>query len=382
MRIYLDHNATSPMSAEVRERFLELLDEDLGNPSSTHASGRRARAVIDDSRAEIAAALCVPEESVLFTACGSESNNMALRGALEAPGGERGLATTVIEHSSVLEPARDLEQRGFPVSWIPVDERGALNLGSVQHVIESSGCRLLSTMAANNEVGSLAPLDEISELLGKAPSGRPLWHVDGVQALGRVPLRLSDWGVDLASFSAHKVGGPLGVGILFRKPGVELRPLALGGGQESNARAGTENAAAIAAAALAIRLACSKQESNAVRLGELSTMLWEGLQEVAARVRLLGPDLDSPRLPNTLNVLFENIDGRTLVARLDLEGVEASLGSACSSGAIEPSHVLLAMGFDAEEARAGLRLSLGACTSRADIHSAVDTMGKVLNELR
>lgn len=381
-RVYLDHNGTSPMRSEVRERWLELLAEDLGNPSATHASGRRGRAVVDDARAEVAQALEVPEEWVLFTSGGTESNNLAVRGAIEAAGPEAGVAVTSVEHASVLEPARELGERGHPLWVLPVDERGVVDLDSLQAAAREPSCRLLSVILVNNELGTVAPMEQIAERLATLGDRRPLWHADAVQALGKVPLELSRWGTDLTSFSAHKVGGPPGVGVLVRRPRAALRPLAQGGGQEFGMRPGTESAAAIGAAALATRLACEGREEFARRTGDLARQLWTGLQVAAPGARLAGPCLeDEARAACTLNLRFEGVDGRTLVARLDLEGLEASLGSACASGALEVSHVLQAIGLEEHEARASLRLSMGWNTTSADIHSAVDTLGKVLNDL-
>lgn len=382
MRIYLDHNGTSPMLPEVRERLFELLDEGLGNASSTHASGRRARSVVDEARAQIAGCLGVAEEWVLFTAGGTESNNLALRGVMDRSPQPAALAISTIEHSSVLEPARELGEQGHELTLLPVDERGKLCLNALGSHLEHKPCRLLSIMVANNEVGALAPMEQISDLLAERGSARPLWHSDAVQALGKLPLNLARWGPDLVSFSPHKVGGPQGVGILLKRPGVELRSFSTGGGQELGIRAGTENAPAIGAAALAVQLACDLQTTHARRMRDLSTALWQGLQGLTPNLQLVGPAIDeTERLPNTVNLLFEGLDGRTLVARLDLEGVEVSQGSACSSGAIEASHVLRAMGYGEREARSALRLSLGTCTTLEDIHSTVEIMGKVLREI-
>ncbi len=381
MSVYLDHNGTTPTRPEVRRLWEEQLDAGLGNPSATHASGRRARAVVDEAREQVAAALGVPEEWVLFTSGGTESNNGALHGVLEALGG--GLAIGATEHSSVLETAAALARGGHRLWTLPVDAEGIIELEGITSAAAEPDCRLLSVMTANNEVGSLAPMEAIAGRLQSLGEGAPVWHTDAVQALGKVPLELRAWGVDLASLSAHKVGGPQGVGILVRRAGLPFAPVLHGGGQEHGLRSGTENVAGIAAAALAVELAVSEQEGYDRGLRELSTALWEGLVGHEPDLRLLGPAIDAPtRLPNTLCVAVGGVDGRTLLARLDLEGVEASLGSACSSGAIEASHVLLAMGRPEEEARAGLRLSLGRTTTTEDIHSAVEIVGTVLRELR
>ena len=380
--IYLDHNGTTPIDPRVRDRYLELLDEKLGNASSTHASGRRARAVIDEAREQIAAALQVPEDWIVFTSGGTEANNLALRGVLRAAGPGSGLLISAIEHSSVREPAQELAHEGHPLTTIPVNSQAALSMDELGDRLRDTHCHLVSIMTANNEVGAVTPMAEVAQRLAACGANRPVWHSDAVQALGKIDLRIREWGTDLTSFSAHKIGGPQGVGFLIRRAGLSLPPLLLGGGQEGGQRAGTENAAGIGATAMAVSLACEHQADYAAKMIPLLTTLWHGLSQLSPRVRLIGPAIDATqRLPNTLNVLFEGVDGRILIARLDLEGIEASLGSACSSGALEPSHVLTAMGLDEERARAGLRLSLGRSTTSADIHSAVDIVGKVLNEL-
>ena len=382
-RVYLDHNSTTTLRPDVRELWLECIDADLGNASGTHAAGRRARAVVDDARERVAAAVGIPEEWVVFTSGGTEANNHALRGVFEHAPASASLAISAVEHSSVLETALGLQARGRTLHQVHVDARGSITLDSLRETLLQPDLRLLSVMTANNESGALNPMASIADMLAELdPLQRPLWHTDAVQALGKVPLRLKEWGVDLASFSAHKLGGPQGVGFLVRRPSAALAPLLLGGGQEAGARSGTENVAGIAACALAVELAVAEQMQFAERVQALSKDLWEQLHQRVPSTTLLGPALDEPRLPNTLNILFDNLDGRTLVARLDLEGLEASLGSACSSGAIEPSHVLLAMGLSAAEARAGLRLSLGRATSHKDIHSAVDILGKVLQVVK
>ncbi len=379
MRVYLDHNGTTPLRPEVRERYLELLDAPLGNPSATHASGRRARAVVDEARAEVAAALDIPEEWVVFTSGGTEANNTALRGVLgrRAPGAA--LVVGATEHSSVLETARELEAAGARLALTPVAPTGALDLAVLAEQLEAHEPALVSFMVANNETGAGAPMEALGALLGPPGPGRPVWHCDAVQALGKLPLDLAGWGVDLASLSAHKVGGPVGVGMLIRRPGVDVAPLLTGGGQEVGARSGTESAAAIGAAALAVRLAVEEREAFGRRAAELVEALWRGIQDLRPDARRVGPAPgDEGRLPNTLCVLLRGVDGRGLLARLDLEGLEASQGSACSSGAIEPSHVLLAMGLDDGAARSALRLSVGRSTTHNDVHIAVEKLGKAL----
>lgn len=375
-RVYLDHNATTPLRPEVRAIWLEALDQDCGNPSSVHRSGRLARARLDDARERAAAALGIAEDELLFTSGGTESNNLALRGVLAAAGAEAGLVTSAIEHSSVLGPAGHLAGRGHPVRYVGVDREGRV---AAEEVLAAAGpgTALVSIQAANNEVGTLGPLQAIGAGLARLPEGRrrPLLHSDAVQALGRIPLKLREWGVDLASFSAHKFGGPVGVGLLYRRRGVTLQACFAGGEQEHGLRPGTENVAAIVAAVRAVELAVAEQATFAGRLKELERSLFTALAQAVPGVRLLGPPLGgADRLPGTLNVLLPGVDGRVLVTRLDLAGLEASAGSACASGSLEPSHVLRAMGLDDESARAGLRLSLGRTTTLEDLRQAVDIL--------
>jgi cysteine desulfurase len=375
-RVYLDHNATTPLRPEVRAAWLEALDDLQGNPSSVHLSGRAARQRLDEARERTAGALGVLEDELIFTSGGTESNNLALLGALAAAGPRAGLVTSAIEHASVLGPARALAERGHPLAQAGVNEQGRIDAGVVLELARAPGTALVSIQAANNEVGSLGPLASLGSRLREWPrDARPLLHTDAVQALGRVPLDLKGWGVDLASFSAHKLGGPVGVGLLFCRSGVRLRPLVEGGEQEQGLRPGTENVAAAWACMRAVELAVAEQTSFAGRLQELTRSLFSALQTALPGMRLLGPPLDdAERLPGTLNVLLPNVDGKVLVARLDLAGLEASAGSACASGSLEPSHVLRAMGLDEDEARAGLRLSLGRTTTLADVQQAVDIL--------
>ncbi len=374
--VYLDHNATTPLRSEVREHLLAELDELRGNPSSVHAAGRRARAVVDRARERAAAALGVAEEECVFTSGGTEANNMVLFGSLRPHGPPAGLVTSAIEHPSILEPAALLESAGHTVRRIAPDGEGRVDMQAVLEAATDPACRLVSIMAANNEVGSCARLGELSEgLRSAADPARVRLHTDATQALGRLPIDLAGWGVDLATFSAHKVGGPLGVGLLVRRRGVPLAPVLAGGGQEGGLRAGTENAPALSAAALAVELAVTEQASYRERVGKLAASLWENLSRALPGARLIGPPIDaSERLPNTLAVLLPGAGQQLLVARLDLEGIAVSAGSACASGSIEPSHVLTAMGLEEEDARATLRLSLGRETSPQEARRAVEIL--------
>ena len=377
-RVYLDHNSTSPLRKEVRELWRELTERGLGNPSSLHRSGRAARHVIDMAREQIAGALQVGEEEITFTSGGTESNNLALWGSLQSMGSDTVILTTRTEHASVLEVAEQAEIQGHELRWLNVEKTGRLQPETIREAaLNLKADALVSVHFANNETGTIQPISEIGAALREAPT-TTRFHVDAVQALGRIPLDLRASGVDLASFSAHKVGGPIGVGLLYRRKGVAVQPRNFGGGQELGLRPGTENAAAIGAAALAIELAVNEQSEYADRVGKISRQLWQQLQAALPQIQLLGHEPDSPeRLPNTVTVLLPNSDGKVLVTALDLAGCEASAGSACASGSSEPSHVLLAMGFDRDQSRAGLRLSLGANNTSNDCQHVVDVLRKI-----
>jgi cysteine desulfurase len=382
MRVYLDHNATTKLRPEVREAWLAALDQLGGNPSSLHTSGRRARHMLDQARERTAAALSVGEDEIVFTSGGTESNNLALLGSLRPLGPGVGLVTTAIEHSSVLAPARQLEREGRALAIAPVDSHGLVDMNVLLEMARMPNCRLVSAMAANNEIGSCTPLSELGAALAALPH-RPRLHTDAVQALGRLALDLRAWNVDLASFSAHKLGGPVGVGVLFRRAGVALAPLLFGGEQEQGLRPGTENVAAIVAASVAVELACREQQRFAEHARRLARVLWEEVGSSLSHVKLLGPPLDSAlRLPGTLNIVVPDSDGKVLVTRLDLEGLEVSAGSACASGSLEASHVLLALGLDEREARAGLRITIGRDTTLNDVRQAVDILRRTSASMR
>lgn len=378
MNVYLDHNATSPLRPEVRDHWWGLLGENLGNPSSLHVSGRRARAVVDEARERVAEALGVPEQDVIFTPSGSSANSLILLGGVRAQGPKGGLVTSTIEHAAVLEPAEALERSGHFVERVPVDREGRVEASAVAAAVEKhAGPTWVSVMAANNEVGTCAPIASIAKTA--RGTGRDVWvHTDAVQCLGKMPIDLPGWDVDAATLSAHKVGGPLGVGILIVREELTIEPLIYGGGQERGLIAGTEDAARCSAAALAVELAVQECQALRQTLRQRTQSLWQALQERIPGVELHGPALESTeRLPNTLNIGLPGIDGRVLVTRLDLEGLSTSAGSACASGAIEPSHVLLAMGYPESAARAALRLSVGRETTQDDVMRAASMLARI-----
>jgi len=373
-RVHLDHNATTPLRPEAREELLRSVDALGGNPSSVHASGRAARAELDDARERIAAALEVDSDELIFTSGGTEANNAALFGAATSEGA---VLVSAAEHSSVREAALALGAAGREVRVVAVASDGRLDLGSLDEALDAGPVSLLSCVGANNEVGAVAPFAEVRAALDAQQGEAPLaWHADCVQMLGKLPVKPAELGLDLASFSAHKVGGPLGVGLLWCAKEHPFSPRMVGGGQEGGLRSGTENLPAIASAAVAIELAVQEQADYAARTRALTETLWRGLREQIPTAQLIGPSLGTEwRLPNTLCVLLPGEDGRVLVPRLDLAGLEVSAGSACSSGSIEPSPVLLALGHDESAARAALRLSLGRSTTPEEVRAAIRTLG-------
>ncbi len=393
-RIYLDHNATTPMRPEALQALREAQAEALGNPSSLHRSGRRARELIDAARERVALALGVAEDEIVFTSGGTEANNLALFGTAAALGTETRLAVSVLEHASALEPARELSRRGHALTMLGVDAAGRTDFAALGAWLavpagapdapggQGAPGRLLSLAAANGEIGVAADLSRVARMLDEQPvHARPVWHCDCVQALGRVDLQLGRSGIDLGTLSAHKVGGPPGIGVLYHRRGAPLCAQQHGGSQEQGWRAGTEPAAAIHAASVAIELAIAEREECTQRMRELELRFWESLARRVPAARLLGPPLGSPeRIPGTLNTQVLGIDGKVLVTRLDLLGLEISAGSACASGSVEPSHVLLALGLDERAARAGLRISIGRSTRWIELEQAVEILSTALGE--
>jgi cysteine desulfurase len=373
MRIYLDHNASAPLRPEVREAMLAVLGPP-GNPSSAHREGAQARSRLETARAEVAALLGAVPAEIVFTSGATEANNLALRGVLRA--GE-GLVTTAIEHASVLETARDLASGGTPLTVIGVDGDGRVDVAPFVAAC-APPVRLASVGLANGEVGIVLPVGEIAAAL--RPRG-VLVHTDAAQAAGRLPLDVARLGVDLLSLSAHKLGGPAGVGALWVRKGVRLHAQLTGGGQERARRAGTENLPAIVGFGVAARLARADQARQAASTAALAERLWEGLHGRMPDVVRNGP-ATGPRLPNTLNVSFPGTSGESLCILLDLEGIAASVGSACAAGAAEPSHVLRAMGRDADAARSALRLSLGRETTAADVDHVVAVLPRLVAQVR
>jgi len=366
--IYLDYNATAPLRPDAAAAVARVAAESCGNASSVHQFGRRARMIVEACRRTVAEAIGAEPSEVFFTSGGTESNNLALFGALRDWRG-RHLVVSPVEHSSIIQSGRELERRGARVSWLPVDECGRVALRSLAAVL-SDDTALVSIGWANNEIGTVQAVEEFGEICRSR--NVPL-HVDAVQAFGKLPVAVR--GLTLCSLSAHKIGAPQGVGALFVQRGFELQPLFFGGAHERGLRPGTENVAGLAGFAAAL----TSGRTSGVRMESLRERLWDGL------ARLHGVRRNSPSegcLPNTLNVSFGDLRGESLVAALDLEGIAVSVGSACAAGSAEPSHVLLAIGRNADEAREGVRFSLGEATTVEEIDGTVTVLRRVVARMR
>lgn len=374
--VYLDYAATTPLRAEVREAMLSALGERWGNPSSVHRWGRDARAALEDARARFAAVIGASPAEVVFTRGGTEADNLAVLGRARADG-SRAVAVSAIEHKAVLASAKALAAEGGTARIIPVDGDGRVDLDALAEMVRSDRPAVVSVMWANNEVGVLQPVEQIAAVCAEAGAA---FHTDAVQALGKLPVRMDRVPVDLAAFSAHKLGGPRGTGALFVRRGTQLHPLLHGGGQERGLRSGTEDVAAAAGFALAAELAEAERETVMARIGALRDRLEAGLRARVPGLRVNAAA--APRLPTISNVSAPGADAEMLLMALDLEGLAASSGSACSSGAVEPSHVLTAMGLPADVAGPSVRFSLGRETTDADIDRALEIFPAVIERLR
>ncbi len=375
--IYLDHNATTPMAPEIVEAMLPYLREAYGNPSSAHAWGRQARAAIDRARRQVADLIHANQDEIVFTSGGTEAANLALRGVAEALPGLR-ILVSAVEHPAVLGPAQTLEAKGVNVTTLPVDSTGYLDVQAAIECLEGPHETLLvSVMFANNDVGTLQPL----EALIHAAKGRPvLFHSDAVQAAGRIPIDVQTLRVDLLSLSAHKLYGPKGIGALYVRRGTPLVPLMRGGKQEQGLRPGTENVAGIVGFGAACALAAERLNADAQALKHVRDAFESTVLASIPGVKVNG-NLEH-RLPNTSNLHIQGLDANMAVLALDLEGIAASVGSACVSGSREPSHVLLAMGLTPEEARASLRFSFGRGQTPEDAAIAAQQLARVVRRLR
>jgi len=375
MRIYLDHNATTPLRDEVREAMQEPLRSVFGNPSSGHAEGAAARRLVEIGREQVAACLGVTTEAIIFGAGATEANNCVLLAPL-LEGVEQGhVVVTAVEHPSVLEPAAFLESRGFRITRVPVDAEGRVDPEQVEQALRPDTV-LVSVIWANNETGVIQPIEEIARRV--RARGATL-HVDATQAVGKWPVDLSRLELDHLSLSAHKLGGPKGVGCLV-SPGARPPRLLRGGGQERGLRGGTLNVAGIVGLGRACELARKELAGRMQRDGRLRDRLWAGIEKSVPGARRNGSTQHV--LPNTLSVEFPGASGELLLQALDLEGVAVSAGAACHSGSISPSHVLVAMGRSAEQARDSLRFSVGAGVDEAQIDRVVGLLPELVARAR
>lgn len=377
-RIYMDYNATTPMSPEVLEFYKEKL-EHYANASSLHEDGRRARSDMETARANVAALVNVKAEEIIFTSGGSESNNTVLNSMIAA-GKKRGrnlIVTTAIEHPCVLEASKRLaEDFGMEVIYLPVDEKGVVKMDAYKDALAKKPV-LVSVMTANNEIGTV---QDIKTLCAMAHEAGALFHTDAVQAAGKIPVDLADWGVDYATFSGHKIYGPKGVGALFVKKGCPIEPLVRGGHQENGLRAGTYNAPAIAAYGEAARLAKADIEYYGTHTRALRNRLRDGLLSRIPDIRVNGHETSV--LPNTLDVSFPGAEGEAILLHLDLLGVDVSTGSACASGSLEPSHVLVATGLGPELAHGSIRFSFGKYSTEEEVDYILEKFPSVIETLR
>ena len=374
--IYFDNNATTKVAREVFEEMKPFFCDLYGNPSSMHTFGGQVGRKIRQARKQIATLLgCLPDE-IIFTSCGTESDNTAIRGVLDAASGRRKIITTRVEHPAVLTVCRELAGRGFKVVELPVDGHGRLDMGRLEEEVDDDTA-LVTIMYANNETGVIFPIERIAEL---ATSRGAIFHTDGVQAVGKIPLNLSTSKIDLLSLSGHKLHAPKGVGVLYVKKGTRLSPFMLGGHQESGRRAGTENVPSIIALGKACELAAENITDENNRVKKLRDKLESALMAKCPDARLNGEGDD--RLPNTTNISFEYIEGEAILLMLDKFGICASSGSACTSGSLEPSHVLRAMGVPFTAAHGSIRFSLSRYNTEKEVDYTIEKMPEIVTRLR
>ena len=376
-KIYMDNAATTPLKREVLDAMMPYLTEEYGNASSIYATGRDAKRALDEARQTVSDALGAKANEIYFTSCGSEADNWAIQGVAYANKNRgRHIISSQIEHHAVLHTLQYLEKQGFEVTYLPVDEYGLVRPDDLKDAIRPDTI-LITIMYANNEIGTIEPIDELAQI---AHEHKIVFHTDAVQAVGHVPLNVKELGVDLLSLSAHKLYGPKGVGALYIKNGVKLDNFLHGGAQERGRRAGTENVAGIVGLAKAIELATAEINENVAHLTTLRNKLISGIRAQIPYCRLNGHP--TKRLCNNVNFSFEFIEGESLLLMLDMKGVAASSGSACTSGSLDPSHVLLAIGLKHEIAHGSLRLSIGDFTTEEDIDYVLEVLGPIVQRLR
>lgn len=381
--IYLDHAATTPVHPKVLEAMIPYFSQHFGNPSSIYSLGQESRKGVDEARETVAEILNCKASEAIFTGCGSESDNAAIKGAafaLRDTGNH--IITTSIEHHAVLHTCHFLEKFGFETTYLPVDEYGLVRLEDLEGAI-NDGTILVTIMLANNEIGTIEPIGEASQVVkerARAMGREIIVHTDAVQGAGALDLDVEKLGVDMLSLSSHKFYGPKGTGVLYIRKGTSFMPQQMGGGQERNRRAGTENLTGIVGTAAALKLATEHRESNNEHRTRLRERLINGLLSSIGQVRLNGHP--TQRLPNNANFCFEYVEGESLLMALDMEGIAASSGSACTTGSLEPSHVLTALGISADVAMGSLRLTVGYENTEEEIENVIKVLPRIVEKLR
>jgi cysteine desulfurase len=378
MRVYFDYNATTPLSPEVAEAVARVSRDVFGNASSVHFFGQQAKSTLDEARTAVSELLNGDPSEVVFTSGGTEADNAAIRGVAEAAEtrGRRHLIASAIEHEAVLNTLRSLARRGWTTTLLPVDQTGIVAVSALEAAI-TDHTALVSVMHANNEIGTVQPISELARL---AHAHGALMHTDAVQSVGKIPVDVRALDVDLLSLSAHKFNGPKGAGALWVKRGTRMLPILTGGKHERNRRAGTENVAAIAGLGVAARLAEGKLTTEGARVGGLRDRLETNILAAVSGTDVNGAQ--TPRVPNTTNISFDRVEAESLLIALDLEGVAVSTGSACSSGTLEPSHVLKAMGLPVHRTQNSLRLSLGLYSTEGEVDYVVGILPRLVEKLR
>ena len=372
-RVYFDHSATTPMDNEVAKVMLEYMTEKFGNPGSIHYFGREALKAVNEARENIAALIGASAKEIFITSGGTESDNLALKGVAFA-NRKKGnhIITTNIEHHAVLHACEYLEKHGFTVTYLPVDENAMVRVEDVKNAITDQTI-LISVMFANNEVGTIQPIKEIGQL---AKEKGIYFHTDAVQAAGNYPIDVNEYNIDLLSISGHKLYGPKGIGVIYIRKGVKIEPLQQGGSQERKMRAGTENVPGIVGLGLAAKQAKQEMDQRIAHVQGLRDKLIKGIQEKIPDIKLNGHP--EKRLPGNVNFSFLYIEGESLLLNLDMKGIAGSSGPACTSGSLDPSHVLLAMGMNHETAHGSLRLSLGRGNTEADIDYCLEVLPQIV----
>jgi cysteine desulfurase len=374
--IYLDNNATTPIDPAVAEKMSQFIKEHFGNPSSLYPIGRKVKEIITEAREVIAKAIGAVRTEVIFTASGTEADNFAIRGVLDAFPEKNEIITSALEHPAVLNTASYLEKRGAKVTYVPVDKYGTVDIDFLKNAITPQTA-LISVMHANNEVGTIQPIEKISKI---AKERGVLVHTDAIQAFGKIDVNVNKLGIDLLSISAHKIYGPKGVGALYIRKGTNIWPLIYGGSQEREMRAGTENTIGIVGFGEAVRVLTERRDKDKKRIAKLSEQLKKGIEEKIPKVKFNGHEKN--RMKGTLNFSFYNLEAEAILLALATKEIYVSTGSACSEGAEDVSHVLEAIGLRPEVARSSVRMSLGRFNTEKDIKTVLEELPEIVKKLR